>query len=325
MVRENETVAKSYKQLYQKLPAEIVDLLAEQYNPAELDRVFAGFMCERPVTLRVNRLKADVRQVMEELRRDNIKFERVLWYDDALVIKNVREKTLEEHELYKQGLIYLQSLSSMIPPLVLQPQSGAKVLDLTAAPGGKSTQIAALMGNQGYLLANEINHIRAERLKYNVDRQGATIIEVREGDGKRLEAQYGQFFDAVLLDAPCSGVGLFWMENPQTYRSWSLRLMNQLVKEQRKLLETAYWALKPGGVLVYSTCTLTRPENEANVERFLNQFPETVRLEKLDFTLHGAEQVQRFQPIENTKGNVMTITPTAWYEGFFVAKFRKLM
>lgn len=318
-------MAKSYKQLYQKLPAEVVDLLAEQYNPAELDRVFAGFMCERPVTLRVNRLKTDVRQVMEVLRRDNIKFERVLWYEDALVIKNVREKTLEEHELYHQGLIYLQSLSSMIPPLVLQPTPGAKVLDLTAAPGGKSTQMAALMDNHGYLLANEINHIRAERLKFNVDRQGATIIEVREGDGKRLEAKYAQFFDAVLLDAPCSGVGLFWMENPQTYRSWSLRLMNQLVKEQRKLLVTAFWALKPGGVLVYSTCTLTRAENEANVEWFLSQYPQQVRLEKPDFTLHGAEQVQRFHPIANTGARVMTITPSLWYEGFFVAKFRKLV
>lgn len=317
-------MAKSYQRLYRKLPAEVLELLAAEYDPVELDRILAGFMCERPVTLRVNRLRTDVRQVMESLRREGVKFERVLWYEDALVVKDIREKELEGLELYLNGYIYLQSLSSMIPPLVLQPAPGAKILDLTAAPGSKTTQLAALMHNQGYILANEINPIRAERLKYNVERQGAAIVTVRVGDGKRLEEKYAAYFDGVLLDAPCSGVGLFRVGNPQTYRGWSLRLLNRLVKEQRKLLETAYWALQPGGVLVYSTCTLTRDENEANLQWFLNRYPGKVRLEKLDFSLEGARQVQRFTNLDNSQGRVMTIIPAAWYEGFFVAKFRKL-
>jgi NOL1/NOP2/sun family putative RNA methylase len=317
---------KSYKQLYRKLPAELVEKLAVSHPPKELDTILAGFMSNRPVTLRVNRLKTDVRTVMAAFRSANIKFERVLWYEDALVVKNRRAKDLESHPLYQDGHIYLQSLSSMIPPLVLKPVPGSQVLDLTAAPGSKATQMAALMGNDGFILANELDLIRAERLKFNVERQGAAIVEVRHGDGKRPDQKWERQFDAVLLDAPCSGVGLFLMDNPQTYRYWSPRLVSQLVKEQRKLMETAFRALKPGGTLVYSTCSLIREENEANAAWLLERFGEALSLEKPDFNLTGAENLQRFEtpaPSNGSNGNTLTIIPSVWYEGFFVAKFRK--
>ncbi|MGD9154901.1 MAG: RsmB/NOP family class I SAM-dependent RNA methyltransferase [Bacillota bacterium] len=314
---------KSYKQLYQKLPAEALKLLAEQYEPPQLDQVLAGFMRQRPATLRVNRLKTNVRQVMETLRQENVKFNRVLWYEDALVIKNRREKDLVALKLYLEGHIYLQSLSSMLPPLLLHPEPGSKVLDLTAAPGGKTTQLAALMANKGFLVANEINQVRAERLKFNVSRQGASCVTVRVGDGKWLEPQWREYFDAVLLDAPCSGVGLFMLDQPQTYRGWSLRWVHQLVKEQRKLLETALWALRPGGTLVYSTCTLTRAENEANVEWVLQRYPETVRLEPVAFNLTGAKNYQQITTIADSNGRMLTVIPGTLYEGFFVARFVK--
>jgi NOL1/NOP2/sun family putative RNA methylase len=314
---------KSYTQLYQKFPAEALQLLAEQFEPPELDRVLAGFMCQRPVTLRVNRLKTNAREVMASLRRGNIKFDRVLWYEDALVLKNRREQDLEALELYRKGHIYLQSLSSMLPPLLLQPQPGSKVLDLTAAPGGKTTQLAALLGNEGFLVANEMNQIRAQRLQFNVKRQGASCVTVRVGDGKWLNPEWREYFDAVLLDAPCSGLGLFVLGQPQTYRGWSLRWVNQLVKEQRKLLETALWALRPGGTLAYSTCTLTRAENEANVEWILQRHPETVRLKPIVFTLTGAEKYQRFTTIADSNGRMLTVIPGTLYEGFFVTLFVK--
>lgn len=318
-------MAKSYKTLYRKLPDELFDMLSEHYETSVLDKIYAGFMSERPVTLRVNTLKYSTRQVMEIFRSENIKFERVLWYDDALIVRNLREKDLEKHRLYQEGGIYLQSLSSMIPPLVLNPQSGANVLDLTAAPGSKSTQMAAMMQNKGFILANEINEIRAERLRYNVERQGTTIIKVRRGDGKRLEAEWQQYFDAVLLDAPCSGVGLFQLDAPQTYRGWSPKQVRELSKEQKKLLERAFWALKPGGILVYSTCTLLREENEGVLEWFLNKFSGAVILENLGFSLTGAEQVQRFTKPVGQSTAVLTVIPSALYEGFFVAKMRKLV
>ncbi len=312
---------KSFKQLHQKLAPELINSLAEQYPPKTTEQILAGFMVNRPVTLRVNRLKTNTRRVMELFRGQNIKHERVGWYEDALIIRNKKEKDFETSDLFQEGHIYLQSLSSMVPPLVLNPEPGMKVLDLTAAPGSKSTQLAALMNNEGYILANELNPIRAERLKFNVERQGANIMEIRVGDGKRPESGWNQFFDAVLLDAPCSGVGLFAMDNSRTYRGWSLRTVNQLAKEQRKLLETAFWALKPGGILVYSTCTLMKEENESNITWALERFNPLLSLGKIDLIMANAVTKPAF--FSNQNNFALIIIPTELYEGFFVAKLQK--
>lgn len=312
---------RSFKNLYQRLPGEFLDTIADQYDERVLERILGGFMVERPVTLRINRIKTDIRTVMDRFRRDNIKFERVLWYDDALVIRNKREKDLEAHELYQEGHIYLQSLSSMIPPVILAPKAGQKILDLTAAPGGKSTQMAALMGNEGFLLANELNAIRAERLKFNVERQGASMIEVRVGDGKRLEAKWDEYFDAVLLDAPCSGVGLFSVDNAMTYRGWSVKRVTAYARDQRQLFAAAFRVLKPGGTMVYSTCTLMREENQAIIQGALDTFGEDLMMERIDLEIVGADCIR---PVLDKRGNqALIVLPSELYEGFFVAKFRK--
>lgn len=312
---------KSFKKLHQKLTPEFMETLSRQYEPRIYQKILSGFMVDRPVTLRVNRIKTDTRWVMELFRAENIKHERVAWYEDALIVRNKREKDLENHRLFQEGQIYLQSLSSMIPPLVLDPKPGMKVLDLTAAPGSKSTQLAALMGNEGYILANEINPIRAERLKFNIERQDAAIVEVRVGDGKRPESFWKEYFDAVLLDAPCSGVGLFAVKDPRTYRGWSLKTVNRLAKEQRKLIEVAYETLKPGGALVYSTCTLMKEENEANIAWLLEKYGSQASLDKIDLILeNGITQPIRF---DNQVNSALVIIPTELYEGFFIAKLRK--
>lgn len=314
---------KSYKEIYRRLPEEFMEAISSEYNSIELDRILAGFMVERPVTLRVNSIKTDVRKVMERLRRDNIKFERVLWYNDALIIKNKRERELSEHELYREGQIYLQSLSSMLPPLILNPGENSKVLDLTAAPGGKSTQMAAMMGNAGYILANEINGIRAERLKFNIKRQGAAIIEVRVGDGKKLEGKYNELFDYVLLDAPCTGAGTFLAGSPQTYRGWSRKNCSRLSREQKKLIESAIRALRPGGTLVYSTCSLLREENEENMEWLLKNMGESISFEKIDLKLEGMGVMYRYEDLAEYKDCMLLVFPSDLYEGFFVCKMRK--
>lgn len=316
---------KSFRQLQQKLPSEFLERLQSEYGPIKAEKIMNGMMTERPVTLRVNTLKTDTRTVMKVFQNDGIKFDRVLWYNEALVLKNVRENDIADHPLYQDGHIYLQSLSSMIPPLALGPKPGEKVLDLTAAPGSKSTQMAALMQNQGFILANEINEIRAERLKFNLEKQGVTIATVRLGDGKRLDENFEQYFDSVLLDAPCGGEGLFLLNDPKTYRFWSGKKVRELSGEQKKLLRTALWALKPGGTMVYSTCTLAREENEAALDWSFERYANNLKSEPVNIPVPGAEPgFETEGPSNSHRQNFMRIYPSGLMEGFFVAKLRKI-
>ena len=185
----------SVLEVKKKLPNEFVDELYENYSPLTVDRILAGMSGERNTTLRVNTLKSDIYEIMNMLKENAIKFDRVPWYNDALVIKNANEKELQKLDIYEEGKIYLQSLSSMVPPIVLKPKPGEKVLDLTAAPGSKTTQIAAMMQNSGYILANELDALRCERLKFNVEKQGAKIIEINNGRGESIGKKYEEYFD----------------------------------------------------------------------------------------------------------------------------------
>ena len=236
-------------QIKSRLPEKFIENLYDMFSPGTVDNILRGIAEKRYTTLRVNNLKYNIQDLMRYFKDINIKFERVLWYKDALVIKNATEKDIQKLEIYKEGKIYLQSLPSMVPPLVLNPKEGEKVLDLTAAPGGKTTQMASIMNGKGYILANELDKLRCERLKYNVEMQGANIVEVINERGEKLGEKYQEQFDKVLLDAPCSGEGRFTIYNVQSYKQWSEKTVNDLAKLQKKLLESAYKALKPGGTL----------------------------------------------------------------------------
>ena len=259
---------------------------------------------------------------MSILKENGIKFDRVSWYNDALIIKDISEKQLQKLEIYNEGYIYLQSLSSMIPPLVLNPIEGEKVLDLTAAPGSKTTQMAAMMKNTGYILANELDELRCERLRYNIEKQGANIVEVLNGRGETIGKKYENFFDKVLLDAPCSGEGRFLGTDAKTYRGWSERTVSELSKLQRKLFKSAYQALKPGGYLVYSTCTLNREENENIIEWALDNSNEMkIKTETINLNIKNI-----VEPIsENIEvKKAIKIIPSRETEGFFIVKLKKL-
>lgn len=299
-----------------KLPQAFVDNLYELFSPLTVDKILSGMAGERYTTLRVNTLKYDIQSLMRYFKEKNIKFERVTWYQDAFIIKNVTEKEIQKLDIFEKGYIYLQSLSSMVPPLVLNPKPGEKVLDLTAAPGSKTTQMAAMMQNTGSILANELDKIRCERLQYNVTAQGASIVTVSNDYGERIGSKYSQAFDKVLLDTPCSGEGRFLATDPRTYRSWSERKVSELVKMQKKLFKSAYEALKPDGTMVYSTCTLNLAENEQILEWALEQF----NLKLLDIELELRE-IQQGQT-ESTK-QAIKILPSRNTEGFFVAKLLK--
>lgn len=311
----------SITQIKNKLPEEFMDNLYEMFSPGTVDNILRGIAEKRFTTLRVNNLKYNIQDLMKYFKDINIKFDRVLWYKDALVIKNANEKDLQKLEIYKEGKIYLQSLPSMIPPLVLAPEEGDRVLDLTAAPGGKTTEMASIMNGKGCILANELDKLRCERLKYNVEMQGADIVEVVNGRGEKIGENYKEQFDKVLLDAPCSGEGRFTIYNVQSYKQWSMKTVNELVKTQKKLFKSAYEALKPGGTLVYSTCTLNKLENEQIIDWALNNF--NIKQERIDLDIKQA--VPAFSNgFDKNVGKAIRILPSKDMEGFFVAKFTKI-
>ena len=315
----------SVLEVKRKLPNEFVEKLYENYTPLTVDKILSGMSGERNTTLRVNTIKSNIQEVMNILKQNAIKFDRVSWYNDALILKNCTEKQIQKLEIYEKGCIYLQSLSSMIPPLVLNPKENDKVLDLTAAPGSKTTQMAAMMNNKGYILANELDGLRCEKLKYNVKKQGTKIVEVNNGRGESIGKQYENYFDKVLLDAPCSGEGRFLAIDARTYRGWSERTVKELAKLQKKLLKSAYLALKPGGEMVYSTCTLNREENEEILEWACNELD----IEIIDIEAKiakDASAIKNIVPAVSDKTEIkkaLRILPSKDTEGFFVARLRK--
>lgn len=310
----------SVLEVKKRLPKDFIDSLYENYTPLTVDKILSGMSGDRNTSLRVNTLKYSIQELMKYFKEKNIKFERVLWYNDALVIKNKREKEIQSLDIYDKGYIYMQSLPSMIPPLVLNPKEGEKVLDMTAAPGSKTTQMAMMMNNKGKIIANELDSIRVERLKYNVDMQGAKIVETINGRGEKLGEIYKEQFDKVLLDAPCSGEGRFLANDVKTYRNWSKKTVFQLAKLQKKLFKSAYEALKPGGIMVYSTCTLNKEENEEVLEWAINNLD--IKIIDIPFVIN--EGVKGFSEEKDLSiEKAIRILPSKNMEGFFVAKIKK--
>ena len=311
----------SVMEIKKRLPKEFIENLYELHSPLVADKILAGMAGKRNTTLRVNTLKYNIQDLMRYFREINIKFERVNFYNDALIIKNANEKEIQKLEIYEKGYIYLQSLSSMVPPIVLEAKENESILDMASAPGSKTTQISAMMKNTGYIVANELDKIRCERLKFNVENQGVTNTEIINGYGEKLGDKYPENFDRVLLDTPCSGEGRFIAEIPGTYRNWSVRFVKELSKIQKKLIKSGYNALKSGGIMVYSTCTLNLEENE----NILKWALENLNLKMMDINLDikGAipgDSLDTKLRIEKA----IKILPTKETEGFFVAKLKKM-
>ncbi len=301
-----------------RLPQEFLTALYESFEQPLAERALRGMGSARRTTLRVNRLKLDARGMLAFLRQESVKHHRVVWYPDAFVLDDARERDVEAWEVYRDGRIYLQSLSSMVPALALAPQPGERVLDLAAAPGSKTTQMAAMMENRGLILANDSDSIRAQRLEYNVRLQGCSIVEIRVGRGERVDLP--ERFDRVLVDAPCSGEGRFVVFQPATTRSWSPKLVRECARIQRRLLAAGAASLAPGGVLVYSTCTLNLEENERTVQWALDNLPLSV--ERIPLSIPGSvEGISR--GCHSSLGQALRLLPDVEREGFFVCRMRK--
>ena len=303
-----------------KLPYEFTEAIYNKFSERNADKILEG-MVEKYTTLRVNTLKSNNDEVIKVFDENKIDYDKVDWYENAFIIKNKTEKDLQKLDIYKDGKIYLQSLSSMVPPLILDPKEGENVLDLTAAPGSKTTQMAALMNNKGYIQANEIDKIRFDRLEYNIKKQGVTIAEVTNEDGRNAVKKKDEYFDKILLDVPCSGEGRFIIDKPETYSTWSIMLVQGLTMLQKELIDSAFKALKVGGTLVYSTCTLNREENEKIVNWALNSY--NLELEQISFKADNMIKGNN-KHLREEINKTVKILPSRRTEGFYIAKFKKV-
>ena len=297
------------------IPACFVEMLEKQYGTDDARRILDGSACGRATTLRANTLLATRDEVANALDGAGISWTGVSWYGDAFAVAPDAANNVRSLGIYENGGIYLQSFSSMLPPLALAAQPGEDILDMCAAPGGKTTQIAALTDGKAQITACEMHAPRAERLEHNLRKLGAANVTVMRTDARRLDEFF--VFDRILVDAPCSGSGTLDIGNPRTFERFTPALVKKTRKQQRALLGKALELLKPGGTLVYSTCSVLACENEDAVLDALAQARRRGNYEVKSIALTGAETIPR---LPTTIEGALAVCPTGTYEGFFMAK-----
>ena len=271
-------------------------------------------------SLRVNTIKIDVEECRQRLA-ENWKLRQIPWCKEGFWIESERRDigNTVEHAL---GYIYVQEAASMVPPLVLNPQPGETVLDMAAAPGSKTSQMAAMMQNTGLLVANDIKPDRLKPLGLNMQRCGITNAVMTLGVGQRFREP---IFDKILIDAPCSGTGNI-RRSLKTVTIWNPTMITRLSRTQLDLLQTAYNALKPSGAVVYSTCSTEPQENEGVIDAFIKANP-SAEIDKIK--LQGIKHSDAITEFEGEKydervKNCLRLWPQDNdTEGFFVARIVK--
>lgn len=309
----------------QALPAGFLERLGRILSPAQFDGWRAALAAAPPAALRLNPLRAAPAAVQAELEAAGFSLSPVDWAPEGFLLEPDQRRALTESAAFAEGRVYLQNLASMLPPLLLDPRPGEEVLDLCAAPGSKTTQIAALMQNQGRLAAVERSRSRFFKLQA-VCRQLGAEVATYLADGRGVGRKTPGRFDRVLVDAPCSSEGRFRLEAPQTYGYWSEKKVREMARLQKRLLLSGWQSLKPGGVLVYSTCTYAPEENEAVLEDLLRRVGAAVEIEAVDLPIAnlapglGCWQGRDYHPQVQRSWRVL---PTPAMEGFFLARLRK--
>lgn len=304
--------------------ARMKELLGKEYSEYE------QILKIPPVkSIRCNLLKISPQKLKERLEKKNWKISQP-WknYPEVMVI----EKNLDPGELGRAlehilGYYYIQELASMLPVIALDPKKDEKILDLCAAPGSKTTQIASKINNTGNILANEVSLGRIKILASNLERCGVanTIITRKEGAAmcKRLEKQNFRF-DKILIDAPCSGEGTL-RSTPKTYKMWNPRTIKSLSSIQKQLVSAAIPLLKKGGTLIYSTCTHAPEENEETADYIIKNFPE-LKIEKPLLPVESRPGITSWQDKKyssEVKKACRIYPQDNNTEGFFIAKFAK--
>lgn len=302
------------------LPAPFLNRLSEIIPPAQLEQVLAEFD-RMPVTaFRLNLLKT------QSLPLFPFPVHVVSWLPYAYWVDASHRSALLDSDAFKAQQVYVQNLSSMIPPLLLNPQKTDAVLDLCAAPGSKTLQMAGLMENEGHIAAVEVIKNRFFKLQANLKAQGATNVRTFLKDGTWVWKNRPNHFDKVLVDAPCSTEARFKTYDADSFAYWSERKIKEMVRKQEKLLASGIRCLKSGGTLLYSTCSFAPEENEGVVSKILHDFEGEISLLPIQLPFQNSQQgllAWRGKSFHPDVIYTRRVLPTEQMEAFYVAQFIK--
>ncbi|MBU1199734.1 MAG: NOL1/NOP2/sun family putative RNA methylase [Nanoarchaeota archaeon] len=298
------------------------EILAERYD--EFIEISKSYIRKG---IRVNTLKISVADLIKRLEK-KWNLVPVPWCKEGFWVDHKGKDDKKRYDIgnlleHQQGYIYVQEPASMIPPIVLETKPGEVVLDMCAAPGSKSSQMAAMMKNKGILISNDSQMDRLTALSINMQRVGASNVLITHMSGhrfKKLELR----FDKVLVDAPCSGTGTI-RRSLKTLDTWGPNLVRKMAADQKQLAASGFEVLKPGGTMIYSTCTMEPEENEGVVNWLLEKYPDA-KVEKIELNIKRSPAILEFgkEKYNPQVKECLRIWPQDNdSEGFFVAKIRK--
>ena len=288
-----------------------IRMIYKQYGEENGRKILAGLNSTPKVTVRVNTCKADYDEVYERLEEMGYDIEEGYACPEAIIIRG--GSSIESNELFKEGLITVQDESAMIVAPLLDLEENDTVLDLCAAPGGKTTHIAELLEGKGKVYGFDLHENKLSLIKDNAERLGLNNIEIKEMDATKIDSLYVSSADKVLIDVPCSGIGII-RKKPEIKWNKTRKSLKELIPTQREIMENAWQYLKNGGIMIYSTCTLNKEENEDNVEWFVNKHKDA-QVEKIFLG-----SMDNF--VYNSDGS-LTILPNEYMDGFYIAKIVK--
>lgn len=312
--------------MHKDLPPLFVERLKKIIPSDAFETILSSFEKIPSPAFRLHHKDANRETVTAELAQKGFELAPIEWQKEAFRLLNKCIRELQETAAYQNNHIYIQGLASMLPVIALNPQSGENILDLCAAPGSKTGQILRQMQNCGHLTANEKIKNRFFKLKNNLDAQGYSNFDITLKPGELYCKIAPNTFDRVLLDSPCSSEGRFSTQDPDSFKYWSPSKIKEMVFKQRALFKSAFLALKPGGTMVYATCTYAPEENEGMLDWALGKTDD--QMEILEWTPPVSNWMAGITEWEGKKYSTEVkkarrILPNDDMTAFFIALIRK--
>ena len=295
------------------MPEWIIKELAKNTNYEDIEEICKNLNKRPKINIRINRLKTNIVEVKEELKKENIIYNTIS-EDEEDFLELEKIKDIENNKLFKNGFFTIQDISAGMTAKILSPKPNELVLDACAAPGGKTTYMAELMNNKGKIIAGDIYEHRLNLIQQNAKRLGISIIETKILDATKYYKEYEAKFDKILLDVPCLGIGVIkrkpdikWQRKPED--------LQEICKIQKIILENCSKYLKTGGELVYSTCSILEEENENIIKEFVKK--------NQDFEIKKVKNTIKIFENFIKKEGYISIKPTEKNDGFFICKLVK--